>query len=431
MTRVCIDAMNIGLAKGSGIATYGRNLIDGLNGAGFESQILYGPGHNYSRRPILNEIALVDPVAAKGKKWRDRRELILTPLGATARPVPISDNVVWPVRGGGRPKVQDFWSAPRLFGRADQWWGLTKGFTPVSFQGSGDTRAPDIMHWTTVMPLRARGVANLYTIHDLIPLKLPHTTLDNKRRFMRISRDIARQADHIAVVSEATRRDVITLLGVPEDRVTNTWQAVSVPPKYLARTDEEVARELEGVFRLPWKGYFLWFGAIEPKKNLARVVEAYLAANVDQPLVIVGGRAWLEEDELQLMHQARTDKKIRKKKLKFFQYLPFSVLVSLIRGARGTLFPSLYEGFGLPVLESMVLGTPVMTSNVSSLPEVAGDAALMVDPYDVHAMTRHILALASDDDLCAELSARGRVQAAKFSPEAYQERLRTLYAKLA
>jgi len=85
----------------------------------------------------------------------------------------------------------------------------------------------------------------------------------------------------------------------------------------------------------------------------------------------------------------------------------------------------------LPVLESMVLGTPVMTSNVSSLPEVAGDAALMVDPYDVHAMTRHILALASDDDLCAELSARGRVQAAKFSPEAYQERLRTLYAKLA
>jgi len=280
--------MNIGLAKGSGIATYGRNLIEGLNGASFESQILYGPGHNYAKRPILNEIALVDPVAAKGKKWRDRRELVLTPLGATARPVPISDNVVWPVRGGGRPKVQDFWSAPRLFGRADQWWGLTKGFTPVSFQASGDTRVPDIMHWTTVMPLKARGVANLYTIHDLIPLKLPHTTLDNKRRFMRISRDIARHADHIAVVSEATRRDVITLLGVPEDRVTNTWQAVSVPPKYLARTDEEVARELEGVFRLPWKGYFLWFGALEPKKNLARVVEAYLAANVDQPLVIDG-----------------------------------------------------------------------------------------------------------------------------------------------
>ncbi|MEH6699415.1 MAG: glycosyltransferase family 1 protein [Brevundimonas sp.] len=431
MTRVCIDAMNIGLAKGSGIATYGRNLIEGLNGAGFESQILYGPGHNYAKRPILNEIALVDPVAAKGKKWRDRRELILTPLGATARPVPISENVVWPVRGGGRPKVQDFWSAPRLFGRADQWWGLTKGFTPVSFQGSGETRVPDIMHWTTVMPLRARGVANLYTIHDLIPLKLPHATLDNKRRFLRIARDIARRADHIAVVSEATRRDVITLLGVPEDRVTNTWQAVSVPPKHLARTEEEVARELEGVFRLPWKGYFLWFGALEPKKNLARVVEAYLAANIDMPLVIVGGRAWLEEDEVQLMHQARQDKKVRKKKLKFFQYLPFSVLVSLIRGARGTLFPSLYEGFGLPVLESMVLGTPVMTSNVSSLPEVAGDAALMVDPYDVHAMTRHILALASDDDLCAELSARGRVQAAKFSPEAYQERLRTMYAKLA
>ena len=79
----------------------------------------------------------------------------------------------------------------------------------------------------------------------------------------------------------------------------------------------------------------------------------------------------------------------------------------------------------------MSLGTPVLTANVSSLPEVAGDAALMVDPYDVHAMTRHILALAADEDLCADLSARGRIQAAKFSPEAYQERLRGLYARLA
>lgn len=431
MTRICIDAMNIGLAKGSGIATYGRNLIEALNGSGFESQVLYGPGHNYAKRPLLNEIALVDPVAARGKKWRDRRELILTPLGATARPVQISGDVVWPVRGGGRPKAQAFWSAPRLFGRADQWWGLTKGFTPVTFNAMGQQSVPDIMHWTTVMPLKARGVANLYTIHDLIPIKLPHTTLDNKRRFMRICRDIARKADHIAVVSEATRRDVISLLGVSEDRVTNTYQAVSVPPKYLAVPDEDVARELEGMFRLEWKNYFIWFGALEPKKNLGRIVEAYLAANVDIPLVIVGGRAWLEQDEMQLMRQARKDKMIRKTRLKFFKYLPFSVLVSMIRGARATLFPSLYEGFGLPVLESMSLGTPVLTSNVSSLPEVAGDAALMVDPYDVHAMTRAIRGLAYDDDLVADLVARGLVQSAKFSPEAYQVRLQQLYSRLA
>lgn len=430
MTRICIDAMNIGLAKGSGIATYGRNLIRALNGAGYESQILYGPQHNYAKRALLNEIALVDPVAPKGKKWRDRRELFLTPFGATARPVLPTDDVIWPAKGGGRPKVEAFWSAPRVYGRADQWWSLTKGFSPVGFDGRGLQQTPDIMHWTTVMPLKARGAANVYTIHDLIPLKLPHTTLDNKRRFLRICRTIARRADHIAVVSEATRRDVISLLGVPEDRVTNTYQSVAIPPKYLASTEEEVAGELEGVFRLGWKNYFLWFGALEPKKNLGRIVEAYLAANTDIPLVIVGGRAWLEEDEMQLMHQARQDKKIRKKKLKFFQYLPFSVLVSLIRGARATLFPSLYEGFGLPVLESMSLGTPVLTSNVSSLPEVAGDAALMVDPYDVHEITRAIRALAFDDDLCADLSARGRVQAERFSQAAYEARLKDMYARL-
>jgi len=101
--------------------------------------------------------------------------------------------------------------------------------------------------------------------------------------------------------------------------------------------------------------------------------------------------------------------------------------VSLIRGARATLFPSLYEGFGLPVLESMLLGTPVLTSTEGSLPEVAGDAALLVDPYDVDAIRQGILTLDADEDLRSELSARGREQAEKFSPERYQARLEEAY----
>ena len=130
------------------------------------------------------------------------------------------------------------------------------------------------------------------------------------------------------------------------------------------------------------------------------------------------------------MHQARRDKKVRKKRIKLYDYLPFSMLVSLIRGARATVFPSLYEGFGLPVLESMLLGTPVITSTAASLPEVAGDAAILVDPYDVAALAREIRRLGSDDDLAAELSARGPLQAAKFSPEVCQARLVDLYARL-
>ena len=110
--------------------------------------------------------------------------------------------------------------------------------------------------------------------------------------------------------------------------------------------------------------------------------------------------------------------------------MPFSLLISLIRGAKATLFPSLYEGFGLPVLESMALSTAVLTSTGGSLPEVAGDAAISVDPYDVQAMTRGLRALDADEALRDDLVRRGLTQAAKFSVEAYQGRLSAMYGRL-
>lgn len=110
-------------------------------------------------------------------------------------------------------------------------------------------------------------------------------------------------------------------------------------------------------------------------------------------------------------------------------YAPFPLLVSLIRGAKVAMFPSLYEGFGLPVLEAMLLGTPVICSNTSSLPEVAGDAALMVDPYDTQALTQAIRTLDADAALREHYVALGRDQAERYSPEVYRERLRTVYDK--
>jgi glycosyltransferase involved in cell wall biosynthesis len=104
--------------------------------------------------------------------------------------------------------------------------------------------------------------------------------------------------------------------------------------------------------------------------------------------------------------------------------------VTLIRGARAVVFPSLYEGFGLPVLEAMVLGTPVVASRESSLPEIAGDAALLVDPYDTDQIARAITTIVNDGDLRAELSRRGTAQAAKFSVENYRQRVDAVYAAL-
>lgn len=429
MPTVCIDGFNLTLPKGSGIATYGRNLLSNLNAIGMETQVLYGPHANISKRRILNEIALTDAFTPEGNRGRQMIESATARFGRTAHAVPLTDDIIWPARGGGRPVAAAFWSAPRLFHTANRAFRNHRTFTPVSFAAHADVPRPDVVHWTTVLPLHARGAANVYTMHDMIPLRLPHTTLDNKSRFLAACRGIAAKADHIAVVSEATRRDVIQLLGVAEERVTTTWQSVSIPQRLRAASDEAVAAELEGVFQLGWKGYFLFFGAIEPKKNLARIVEAYLASGSELPLVVVGGRAWLDEDETALMRQVRKDRTIEKR-IRLYDFLPFSMLVSLIRGARATVFPSLYEGFGLPVLESMLLGTPVITSTAASLPEVAGDAAILVDPYDVAALAREIRRLGSDDDLAAELSARGPLQAAKFNPEVCQARLADMYDRL-
>ena len=113
-----------------------------------------------------------------------------------------------------------------------------------------------------------------------------------------------------------------------------------------------------------------------------------------------------------------------------YEYMSFAALVSLIRGARAVLFPSLYEGFGLPVLEAMSLGTPVLTSNQGSLPEVAGDAALQVDPYDIDALSRAVRMIDADADWRAEASTRGKTQAALFNDNAYDARLRALYARV-
>jgi len=224
------------------------------------------------------------------------------------------------------------------------------------------------------------------------------------------------------------------MLDAPEDKVVNTYQSVEVPEALLKASDTEVASQLEAVFDLPWRGYYLFFGAMEPKKNLPRIVEAYLASGAKAPLVIIGGRAWLKEQQQDLLYDDLIQASVlkdgvlkRADRVRQYEYMPLRLLVHLIRGARATLFPSLYEGFGLPVLESMLLGTPVLTSTAGSLPEIAGDAAMMVDPYDVDAIRDGIRTLDADESLRAELSSRGRLQAAKFSPERYRERLKEAY----
>jgi glycosyltransferase involved in cell wall biosynthesis len=438
---IALDGYNLSLEQGTGVATYARGLSARLKALGAEVGVLYGHRSSAGKDGLLREVTFFDP-RGDLPGWRrpldDFARMIRLRAGLDAVEVPIG-SVETTALEARLPAFDRIWNIPSLYRAAVLGFGASNRFGKVRLPVK-----PAMMHWTYPVPLRVEGVPNIYTIHDLVPLRLPFATLDNKKRYLGTVRGIAAAADHIVTVSEASRRDIVNLLGVPEDRVTNTGQAVELPDRAALKPEAMVRAELQGFFGLEWQRYFLFFGAIEPKKNVGRLIEAYLASGSEHPLVICGKQAWNSHQELGLLYEddrrefvprgpiegvQGMTRRLRDKVV-LINYVPFRLLLGLIRGARAMLFPSLYEGFGLPVIEALHLGTPVMTSNTSSLPEVAGDAALLVDPYDTRAMAEAIRALDGDAALRADLAARGPAQAATFDAESYARRLRALYARL-
>jgi glycosyltransferase involved in cell wall biosynthesis len=430
LMHIMIDGYNLGLPQGTGVATYGRSLSQVCKLSGYSVSVLYGGKSTRSKIPLLSETAFFDSAAPAKKGFfkflRMIPDALTAPLGCGVDMVPITGNVVFDAMKPKLPAFDQLANSPDLFRRCHRTFRWFGRFGRVTMPGV------DIAHWTYPLPIRAQGALNVYTIHDLVPLRLPHTTLDNKRRYYRLCKLLVDTADHIVTVSERSRDDIVNLLGADPDKVTNTYQSVSLPPELLFKPTEAVRDELKGIFDLSYKGYFLFFGAVEPKKNLGRLVEAYLGSNVQTLLVIVGAPGWKSEEELRLLGNLKFGTMLAgvRNRVVRLEYLPLPMLATLIRGAKATLFPSLYEGFGLPVLESMTLGTAVLTSNTSSLPEVAGDAACLVDPYDTRAMAEAIRELDGNEDLRLDLESRGLRQSAKFSQEAYAQRIQNVYGKL-
>jgi glycosyltransferase involved in cell wall biosynthesis len=338
------------------------------------------------------------------------------------------------------PSCDHVLNAHRVFERAQWGFALTKRFMEVQLP-----RAFSAAHWTWPLPVRARNVPNIYTLHDLVPLQFPHFTLDKYGRSTLLHAAIARQADHIVTVSEISKKKILELLDLKEDRVSVTYQPVPELPK-VARSAAE--RLVESVYGVEPGKYALFLGAIEPKKNIKRLIEAFLLAGLDIPLLVAGPLGWLYEEDIALMdiiasqaqgsaiaaeaHGSFITGNLRSKRpaVRRLGYLPRRHVVALLQCARFFTFPSIYEGFGLPVIEAMQLGVPVLTSNTSSLPEVAGQAAILIDPLDVNEMAREINRLSNDTDLRGELARRGPLQAARFSWDDYSKRLAAAYRKV-
>ncbi|HEX2151940.1 MAG TPA: glycosyltransferase family 1 protein, partial [Stellaceae bacterium] len=407
--RIFYDGLNLSLEHGTGIATYTRMLAQIARELGYEIGAVYSSPHRPAKNPLLREISFFDPNnAARISRRRGTYNYVMDQIhymgGVTPGLLDLSGAVITD-EFNKRLLLRDHLFVSRnLFTNARLYYSWTGRFAEMQFHVQ-----PDILHCTYQLPLRAKRACNIYTIHDLVPLRLPFATLDNKRQAYRLLHKIAAEADHIVTVSESSKRDIVEMLGVPEERVTNTYEAVEFPRELTERSDDVVAEQLRGSYQLEFQKYLLFYGALEPKKNVTRLIDAYMLSGADIPLVVTGAAGWGNSTETKKLDELSAQGPSRRRgsrRVYRFEYVSIPMLVTLIRGARAVVFPSLYEGFGLPVLEAMQLGTPVVTSRSSSLPEIAGDAALYVDPYDTYQIAQAIRTISADKELRAELSRR-------------------------
>jgi glycosyltransferase involved in cell wall biosynthesis len=252
------------------------------------------------------------------------------------------------------------------------------------------------------------------TVLDLSFLRFPEAFKAFNRLYLGLmTRVSVQRASRVIAISESTRHDVIALLGASPGRVHRVYCGVSPSFQPLSRAEIEAFRREKG---LPER-FILNLGTVEPRKNVLRLVEAYasLVASAsgdlsDVHLIVAGGRGWLADPVY-----ARVEELDLGDRVHFVGYVPEEEKQLWYNAASCFCYPSLYEGFGLPPLEAMACGVPVITSDAASLPEVVGEAGLTVSPLDVSALCEALRQVLSDPALHADLSARGRTRASRFS----------------
>lgn len=418
-----IDGYNLALPHGTGVATYGLGLAEAVRSLGLGLDGVFGIP--VGRDPRIRDVFFYEAIG-RGLPKRTSPPWLRPAMDrwALTKGLPVhqvEDRGLIERRGFADrlPVFDRMFSAALLFERADRYFRRKRRLYTIRIPDP-----PAVMHWTYPVPVRLADTRNIYTLHDLVPLKLPFATLDQKRYYHWLIERCLIESDHIVTVSESSRRDVIEMFDADPAHITNTYQ--HAPLADAAMIDD--GEDMSGVFGVRPGQYFLYYGAIEPKKNVARLIEAYLSVETTTPLVIVGARSWQKDEESRLIDTVARRGGAVARRIIQLDYLPRRVLLKLVRQARAVAFPSLYEGFGLPVLEAMQLGTPVITSRMGSLPEVAGDAALLVDPYDVAALAQAIRRMDGDPALRAALSEAGRAQAERFSLDRHRRALHAVYA---
>ncbi|MGQ0645832.1 MAG: glycosyltransferase family 4 protein [Elusimicrobiota bacterium] len=260
----------------------------------------------------------------------------------------------------------------------------------------------DVFH-TQYVGVPANGARLVLTVHDLSFEFYPQAFPWNRAMALRLTRWSARRADAVLAVSESTKRDLMRMYGVPEERVHVVPNAAD--PVFFPCRDAAEIRRVKTRYGLDGR-YFIAVGALHPRKNLGRLLDAYQSLRslpgFRHQLALVGEPAWGPALK-------------RRAGVVFTGHVGPDDLRALYGGASALVYPSLYEGFGLPPLEAMACGAPAIVSNSSSLPEVCGDAAVYVDPMDAGDIRRAMLEVARGPDLRRAMRERGLRRAARFS----------------
>lgn len=301
------------------------------------------------------------------------------------------------------------------------WYRLHMPLPVQMFTGS-----TDLYHATDFMlPPIAGSIPTLLTVHDLSFVRVPETAIPRLKQFLDevVPRSVER-ATHVLADSAATKDDLMDLYGTPADKITVLLSGVEA----RFRRIESGLAAIRQKYRIPAGDYILAVGTVQPRKNYARLIESVAELHARGHcvhLVIAGGPGWLADPVHETIRSTHMDAFVH-----LIGFVDDDDLPALYSSATCVAFPSLYEGFGFPILEAMACGTPVVTSDVSSMPEAAGDAALLVDPYRVPAITDALERVLMDSDLRRDLVERGYRQARSLTWERAAAQLKDVYFQL-
>ena len=287
-------------------------------------------------------------------------------------------------------------------------WATGATFPVVHFRLGRDV---EVVHATDHFIPKISRKPHVATIHDAIPLSHPESVRYNLKQLRHaMFKHLARSANEFITVSEHSKKEIVKWFGIPEDKLTVT--PLGVDEDWYNDVDTEELARVKTLHALPDR-FFFFVGTLQPRKNIRRIIDAHKSLpqhmRREVPLVIAGRHGWKCDAEVAELQNCSDGT------MRWIQYVPAQDLLPIFKQATALVWPSLNEGFGLPVLEAFAAGLPVVTSTTTSLPEVAGDAALLVNPESIGEIAEAMQTIASNEILQNDLRTRGRARAKQFT----------------